>query len=46
MTVLTVGSYHIFGEQTDFLGETLQQKESRLIFHFSIVGIIDLFHHK
>ena len=46
MTVLTVGSYHDFGEKHDFLGETLLKKESRQISHFPIVCIIDLFHHK
>ena len=46
MTVLTVGSYHVFGENTDFLGETLLKTKSRRISHFSIVCIIDWFHHK
>ena len=46
MTVLTVGSYHDFGEQNNFLGETLLKTKSRRISHFSIVCIIDLFHHK
>ena len=45
MTVLTVGSEHVFGEQTDFLGETLLKKDSGWVFHFSSLFIIDLFHH-
>ena len=45
MTVLTMGSYHVFGEKTDFLGETLLKKESGWVSHFSSFFIIDLFHH-
>ena len=45
MTVLTTGSYHVFREKTDVLGETLLKKESGWVSHFSSCFIIDLFHH-
>ena len=45
ITVLTVGSYHVFGENNDFLGKTLQKHKSGWVYHFFSCFIIDLFHH-